>query len=273
MQDSGVLMDEARRVGSRYAEEDLNDPNAFQLLKEGTSPEMRALLDRLNAWAQTAGNYTGLEEESIGHLRSGLGGFLAPELQAMREARLQQVDAELATQQRQQQLQAARSGIRAPFAAAQANNLQRQAVQTRGNIEQDLFIKNADVVQQRREAFANMVNQTEQARFGRKATAEGMYSSNLGAEEDVQRGIETYNKQQGTNRALTKGALGAGYAGTYLGLYGGEQALKDARDNYSLANSQMENYYNSLKSQTEALRRQAQPANVTHNYNYPATGT
>lgn len=221
-----TMMD-AEAAGRRIADEYI-PAGTFGKMETGITPEMQAALDRQNAYAQIAGNYTQNEQFGIDQLRSGLGGYLAPELQALREQRLREVDAELATQTRQAALAAARGGIRGAYAGAQQGALGQQAVQARGNMEQDLFAKNADVIQQRREAFNNLVNQTEQTRFARKTGAEGQYAQTLGGEENVQRALKEFNISQGTNEALARSSVGLAGAGTYTGLYGTQYGLDEA---------------------------------------------
>jgi hypothetical protein len=252
------IMAEAEASGRRIADEYI-PTGTFGKMETGITPEMQAALDRQNAYAQIAGNYTDNETFGIDQLKSGLGGYLAPELQALREQRLREVDAELATQTRQAALAAARGGIRGAYAGAQQGALGRQAVQTRGNMEQDLFAKNADVIQARREAFNNLVNQTEQTRFARKTGAEGQYAQTLGGEENVQRALKEFNLSQGTNEALARGGTALAGAGTYTGLYGTqygldeatkarEQAAADSAENFKILREQ-------IKAQRDALNK------------------
>lgn len=280
-QDTKRIMEDAGKYGDDVANKYL-PTGTFGQLEVGTTPEMKAYLDRINAWAQQAGNYTGYEQTALDQLQSGLGGYLAPELQAMREQRLQELNAEQATQQRQMALAQARSGMRGAYAGAQQANLGRQAVQTRGNMEQDLFVKNADEIQNRRTAFANIVNQTEAARFGRKATSEQLYGNQLSGEENVQRAMNQYNISQKQNEALARGGLALSGAGNYTGLYGNQQANERAQRDYDLAVKTAADNQAILLKQLENMRRQINadirnsggPAPVTNvTYNYPGQTT
>lgn len=252
------VMADAEGVGQRIADQYI-PKGTFEQVAQGIAPEMQAYLDRLNAFAQTAGNYTQNEQFGIDQLKSGLGGYLAPELQAMREQRLRELDAEVATQARQAQIAAASSGMRGPYAAAQVNNLGKQAVQTRGNMEQDLFAKNADVIQQRKEAFNNLVNQTEQTRFARKQGAETTYGNMRGGEENVQRALEQFNVGQRSNEALARGSTALAGAGTYTGLYGTQYGLDEAskmREQAATDNAKnMQLLRDQIKLQRDALNK------------------
>lgn len=281
IQDAGTIMDAAMGKGQALADQYIPE-GTFGTMQEGSSPEMLALLQNLRQWAEQAGQYTGYETQALDALKAGLGGYLAPELQAMREQRLMELDNEVATQMRQQQLMAARSRMRAPMAAAAANNIQRQAVQTRGNMEQDLFARNADVIQQRKEAFGKMVNAVETARFGRKNQADTLYADNLGAEEAVQRGIKTFNIGQKQNQALAKGGLALSGAGTFTGLFGGQQSNDLAQGYFDFAKQQGDWQHDYLMKQLALQRKQLAAdiastgqggPQVTNNYNYGAGGT
>lgn len=252
------IMADAEAAGKRIANEYIPQ-GTFEQVAQGVTPEMQAYLDRLNAFAQTAGDYTANEQFGIDQLRSGLGGYLAPELQALREQRLREVDAEVATQQRQAALVAARGGIRGAYAGAQQGAISRQGVQTRGDMEQDLFAKNADVIQQRREAFNNLVNQTEQTRFGRKQGSESLYGQMRGGEENVQRALEQFNVGQRSNEALARGSTALAGAGTYTGLYGTQYGLDEAskmREQAAADNAaNLQLLRDQIKAQREALNK------------------
>lgn len=255
---AGETMIDAETAGRRIADEYI-PAGTFGKMDTGITADMQAALDRQKAWAERSGDYSLNEQYGIDQLRSGLGGYLAPELQALREQRLREVDAEMATQQRQAALAAARGGVRGAYAGAQQGALGRQAVQTRGDMEQDLFAKNADVIQARKEAFNNLVNQTEQTRFARKQGAETMYSNTLGGEENVQRALKEFNLSQGTNEALARSSTAMAGAGTYAGLYGTQYGLDEAtkaRDQAakdSAANLQI--LRDQIKLQREALNK------------------
>jgi len=247
------IMEDANNAGRDLANEYVPE-GTFGSVATGITPEMQAYLDRINEFAKTAGNYTENETLGIDGLKSGLGGYLAPELQAMREQRLREMDGEVATQTRQSQLAAARSGTRGPYAAAAVNNLGQQAIQTRGDMEQDLFARNADVVQQRKEAFSNIVNQTETARFARKQGAEVAYGNVLGGEENVQRALEQFNLSQKSNEALARSGTALGGAGVYSGLYGTQYGLDAATKNATDARADSDRNFSLLRDQIKQQR-------------------
>lgn len=231
--DAGVYGDE---LASKYI-----TPESFQTINAATSPEMQAYLAALNQQMQQAGQYTDLENESINNLRAGLAGYAAPEVQAFREAAQQEINRQYQTQRRDLMTQAARFGIRGPAATAQMQDLGVGKLQTQGNLERDLLVKNADEVQRRKEAFSNTIRQTEDARFGRQSQASQTYGGALSGEEAARTGREIFNANQKTNRDVTKAGLALSGAGLYAGQFGSQQAADMARQ-------QWEDY---LKQQTQ----------------------
>lgn len=248
--------EEAKRnleTGLQYGDELANryiPTDLFQKIREQSSPEMLAHLQRLSQFAQTSGNMTPLEQEALDLQRSGLQGYSSPELQAQREGITQQVNQDLATQMRLQQLAAARNRVRGAAATAQGQQLQANAQMARGQIERDLFAKNADEIQRRKLAFSDLIRNTEDARFNRQNTANTLYGATLGSEESAQTGREQYNATAQQNQALARGSLAQGLAGAFVGAAGTQaganaaieaqnQALEQAKANMSLYAEQM----------------------------------
>lgn len=232
--------------------------DAFKPLATGSTPEMRAYLDRLNQYAQTAGNLTPEESFAIEQLRAGLNGYSSAELQGQREMARHGLDQDLATQLRQQALMNARNRVRGGAATAGALQLQQNRQQAGSNLERDLFVKNADEMQKRRLDFSTLIRQTEDARFGRKQSAEGLYGNQLTGEEGVQRGIEQYNQNQATNAGLLKSGIVTSGAGAFNGLISGQEAINQ-QGNYiqqSLAAQKAE-----ADQRAEMERRRIQEAN------------
>lgn len=228
---------------------------SFGRVNEQTSAEMQGLLDFLRNRAEAESQYTGLESEAIEQLRSGLQGYTAPEVQAMREAASQEINRSLQSQLAQQARLQARSGIRGAAAAAGSQDLQIGAVQAHGNLERDLLIKNADEVQARRVAFSNMVNTTEQARAGRSATFTGMYGSAATGEEAARRGREAFNVNAGTNEALTRASTTMGTAGTILGQQGANANIDILKQHNDFTQKSLEDQSRAAAEQAAALRR------------------
>lgn len=88
-------------------------------------------------------------QDYINRYYSGLEGYAAPELQAMREQGQANVDSQYQTNLAQMAKMAARNGVRGAAAGAQQNNLERARLGEQQNLEQQLFIKNADERQNR----------------------------------------------------------------------------------------------------------------------------
>jgi len=172
----------ARRVGVPTDEERA----ALTALEQGTMTPAATLeaLNSLKEWRDRAGNLTDLEQEALNNLRASLAGYAAPEVQAMRESATEEIRRQYSGQLRQLEGQQARQGTRGGGAAfAQMQDVLTQQRGALGNLERDLVIKNADEVQRRKEAFADLASKTEAARFGRQATSQELYNRSLSTEQ------------------------------------------------------------------------------------------
>ena len=222
-------LEDAKAWGSQFANQYIT-PDTFRKIDEATSPEMQAFLQALKTRMDTAGQYTGLENEALGAQRNAMQqGYAAPEMQAFREAALQEINRDLMNRRNMIMNDAARFGVRGPAATAQMQDAATENTMARGNLERDLFVKNADYMERSRNAFSNLVRQTEDARFGRMNQAEQNYGTTLGNEDASRQARQMFNINQDTNKGLTQSSLALSGAGLYAGQYGNQQALDEAR--------------------------------------------
>ena len=140
---------------------------------ESRDAETQGALDREKALADQYGQRSGEVQDTIDRNKAMLAGYDAPEMQAIREAAQRGIDTQYQTQSRQLALNQARSGVRGASAAAQANNLDRQRLETQGNLEQDLFVKNADEKRRALNDYTNLIGNTTQAEYNRASTSAG----------------------------------------------------------------------------------------------------
>lgn len=233
-QEVSNILTGASGYGTTFADDISNKylKDAFGTVDAETSQEMRDLLTRMNEWSKSAGNMTDYEKKALDEMEKGLAGYAAPEVQAMREQAMQEINRQYLTAMQQQAIQQARSGVRGAAAGAQAQDLGVARTQAAGNLERDLVVKNAEEIQNRRSAFANTVRSTEDARFGRQSSANAMYGGALSGEEAARSSREMFNANQNTNKGLTQAGLATTGAGLYTGLYGTSEANQIAQNNF-----------------------------------------
>ena len=242
--------------GKDFANEYLPE-GTFGTIDAATTPEMKAYLDRINQFVQTAYDMTGDERKSLDYLESGLGGYTSPEVQAMRESAKREMKREYQTMLEQARVNQIQSGVRGAAAGAQFQDLATSRIQAGKDLEQDLLIKNADAVQQRKQAFADAVRKTEDARFGRKTASEGMYGAALSGEEAARTGREMFNVGQGQNEALARSGLALSGAGLYSGLYGAESGLQAAQEQFRDMLAQQQEWQKFAMEETRRARKTA----------------
>lgn len=214
--------------------------NFYQTNRTERTQETKDQLARLLADVE----YSPEEQDIIRRQQAGLEGYSAAELQAAREETLGEVEKAKAAELRN--LSRLR-GMGATGTGALERSLARDAARARGEIERDIFIKNADEKQRRLGDYGTYMGALRSARSGRL----GAYGTALsGAEEaDYQRRQGDYQKMmetQGTyanQLALTRedelkrhlenlGRLEKEKAGQYGSFFGGL--------NLNLANRQFE---------------------------------
>lgn len=98
-------------------------------------------------------------QEYLDTLKAGQSGLTAVENQAIREAAGRELQARLATQNRQLALANARSGVRGAAATAGARDLSREAIEAQRRQEQDLLIQNIAIQDARRAQYGDALNQ------------------------------------------------------------------------------------------------------------------
>lgn len=223
-------------------------PAGSMQIDAATSPEMKAYLDQVKQYMTGAGNLTGLEQESLDLMRGTLGGYNSPEVQAMREQAMQEINRQYQTQASQLARQQARGGVRGGAATAQMQDLGVGKMQTAGNLERDLLVKNAEEAQRRKEAFNSLIRQTEDARTGRQSIFGNMYGSALSGEEAARTGREMFNKNEG----LTRAGVASSGAGMYTGAISGQQAVDLQQQYLKNMQEQMKSYQDIAMKQIQA---------------------
>jgi len=223
-------------------------------LEVGTDPRVQEVIDFLEEQARAGVQYTDLERQALAELEAGLGGYTAPEVQAMREAANQEIQRNYQTALAGLARANARGGVRGAASAAGAQDLAIGAGQTKGNLERDLLIRNADVVQQRRLDFGNLVNATEAARTQRGTAWGGLWTGASQGEEAARRGRETYNAAAGDTESLTRASTTLGTAGTILGREGSTEQVDILKDWNDFVKGYMNDQLQLEKERAAALR-------------------
>lgn len=243
--------------GAAFADKYLPS-GTFGTIDATTSPAMQDYLNRLNQFSQTAYDMTPEEQKALGALEAGLGGYTSTEMQAQREAADREAKRQYQTILEQNRVAQIQSGVRGAAALAQNQDLNQQRIQSTAQLQQDLLVKNADEIQNRKEAFNDSVRKTEDARFGRKTTSEGMYGAALSGEEAARTGREMYNVGQAQNEGLARSGLALSGAGLYSGLYGSEAGLQASTDQFNQLLAQQNEWQKFSMAQTEAANKRAE---------------
>jgi len=185
---------------------------------EFVGPEGREIVQRYKGIADryASGQPSADLQDIMNRYKAGLEGYNSQELNAMREESLQGINADVAAQQRALQKAQARSGVRGAAGVAQLAGVGRQGVNARGNLERDLFIKNADERQRRLGEYSGLVQGVEQQGYERSLGSLGQYENAYGnlRAEDVR--TKQYNDQKVADELA--GRYGTIFGGLNLGL-------------------------------------------------------
>lgn len=159
-------------------------------------------------------------QDILAQYKSGLQGYMAPELQGMREQAQRGLDTAYTAQLRDLQRVQGSSGGRLQ-AAGQVMQLGAKRNQAQGQLEQDLLVKNADEMQKRLGAY-NLANTTaEQNAFSQRNDTLDAYQKALAAQRTDTLNTNIYNNTQAANEK-------SGYLGTLFGGLNLEAANKAA---------------------------------------------
>lgn len=176
-------------------------------------------------------------QDYINRYYSGLEGYQAPELQGMREQAQQGIDRQYQQGLVQLAKNRARSGMRGAAAGATARNLDRERIGQQQNLEQQLFVRNADERQNRLGQYVGALegaraDEAERRRFNlgqlgsERAGNVGTYFNaiNLGLQrQGMQDAKDISNKQLALARQAARRRGGGGQQADYVGYTQGLQ--------------------------------------------------
>lgn len=204
--------------------------------------ETQEALDRSKGIMDQYGQRSPEMQDAIDRNKSLLQGYDAPEMQAIREQASKGLNTQYQTQMRQLTQNQARAGVRGASAVAQGRNLDRQRMETQGDLEQNLFVKNADEKRRALGDYTNLIGNTTQAEYSRSSGAQESYANQLARQRQDELGRAQTNLGQ-------TAAENAGRLGTYLGGIGaGEaragrlEAERNARRQTEIARQQAQMY-------------------------------
>lgn len=142
--------------------QDLEDEATREFERSGTvDPMTQRAIDEVARQMETAGQMSPEQREALARMKAGLGGYTAPELQAMREQTLRSVgeESDVKTQQLLGKLGA--RNIQGGLAGKLSSNIALQAVLARGNLESKLLAENAAVQDARMKQYSGTLGDYE----------------------------------------------------------------------------------------------------------------
>lgn len=151
------------------------DPNNMGAYAGAVTPEIQDAIEKYKGNIE----YSSDIQDIIGRMKGGLEGYAAPELAAMRETQARQNKRTLQSTMRDIQNSGARSGLGGAARALQNVSASNEAGRKSQDLEQELFIKNADEKQKRLQTFGGFMTEQEAAKQRRL----GDYSSFLSSEQ------------------------------------------------------------------------------------------
>ena len=175
--------------------------------------------------ASFAGRNSADINDIIARFKSGLEGYTSAENQGFREAAQRGIDTSYQTSLRGLQANQGRNLVRGAAAGAQQSNLERARLREQQELEQDLFLKNADEKQKRLSTYGDFVTGAEDTSFKRGQQAIQSYQDLLGTTQTNERGINEFNIGQLEKDRAAKSAGTLGFAGLI------NQRLNEKRQN------------------------------------------
>lgn len=163
--------------------------------KTYTTPEMQAALGRYKQYSDqyANGGRTADTSDLISRYKAGLEGYSSAESQGFREQAQRGIDQQMRTQLGALRTSQARGGVRGASAAAQQANLDKMRMGEQQNLEQDLFVRNADEKQRRLQAYGDTLRGVEGEEYGRQMQSQNAYAAALGGQEQSNRESSKYD--------------------------------------------------------------------------------
>ena len=167
-------------------------------------------IDEVAKQMETAGQMSPEQREALSMMKARLGGYTAPELQAMREQTLRSVgeESDVKTQQLLGKLGA--RNIQGGLAGKLSSNIALQAVLARGNLESKLLAENAAVQDERMKQYSGTLGDYEDIAGRQKMSALDIFArTNMQAGQNMadrrQSAFNTMANIRGNNVTYTTG--------------------------------------------------------------------
>jgi len=186
--------------------------------------EYKAQYDKYKSGAPSAD-----VQDILNRYKAGLEGYNSQELTGMREQAMRGVDSQYATSSRRAAISRAASGVRGPAGLAQQAALDRDRINAQSNMEQDLFVKNADEKQRRLGEYSNVLGNVEKTAYDRAGETLAKYGNALAAVRTDDVATKGYNDQKLADEK-------AGSFGTYFGALNLGLAKQGQAEDFALNN-------------------------------------
>jgi hypothetical protein len=191
--------------------QDLENEATRQYEQSGTvDPMTQRAIDEVAKQMETAGQMSPEQREALSMMKARLGGYTAPELQAMREQTLRSVgeESDVKTQQLLGKLGA--RNIQGGLAGKLSSNIALQAVLARGNLESKLLAENAAVQDARMKQYSGTLGDYEDIAGRQRMSALDIFArTNMQAGQNMadrrQSAFNTMANIRGNNVAYTTG--------------------------------------------------------------------
>ena len=141
--------------------------------------------------ASYAGRRSADTMDILSRMKAGLEGYTAPELNAFREKQTRGMSSNLNTSLNTLSREQNKSRTLGASSMAQKMEAMRQDREKRGDLEQDLFIKNADERRSRLTDYGSAVSNAENTEYSRGRDARGDYENTLNTDT-----ADRFTKQQ-----------------------------------------------------------------------------
>ncbi|OQB10429.1 MAG: hypothetical protein BWY21_00350 [Parcubacteria group bacterium ADurb.Bin216] len=191
-------------------------------------------LDRYKGLETKYGTRDPMQDEVLGRMKAGLGGYTSPEYQAQREQMQRGIEGNTATGMAQLAKAQARGKVYGAAGVAQQQNLLRGAQQTKDQLEQDLYVKNIDEMSRRNLEYGQYGRGLTEEEFARQNELNRGFSDEESRLREEQ--LERQKINLGQANAETAAQIGAftGAGGTAIAKEKDREAQRIQREGIRL---------------------------------------
>jgi hypothetical protein len=180
-----ILRDAYEKAGLRPADivRLLDEQKLYSDIAGNQSGDMKELINNMKNNVIDAGREDARLTEALKRMETGLSGLKTPELQALRETSLREMQGRKQSAERSLNDAVARDGMKGGAAFAAKRQLERESFDSANKTEQDLLLKDAEIMDSRLNTYTDTVLDVDTKKKSNVTSAYGLLGDTMTTDE------------------------------------------------------------------------------------------